>query len=134
MTKRSQLNFRLSPEEIDEFKAIAEGFGMSATDYFRAKFLDTSEATQSHSLIPIEELEKRAKLAEKIIRQNEIDKNPGINRLAVLHYSNLINMRMEKIVGYASHLSLADHDTDKFDEIIRMISDMQKYVDGDFRL
>jgi hypothetical protein len=102
MTRRSQLNFRLSQEEIDEFKAIAHGFGMSAAEYFRAKFLDIHNSSQANSLVSIEELERRAKLAEKIIKQHEIDKNPGVNRLALLRYSNLINIKIEEIADYVS--------------------------------
>jgi len=132
MTKRSQLNFRLSQEEIDEFKAISEGFGMSATEYFRAKFLDIDNSNQTNSLISIEELERRVKLAEKIIKQREIDKNPGVNRLALLSYSNQINMKIEEIADYVSRPPLVHQDAARIDEIIKMLSHIQQYINGEF--
>jgi hypothetical protein len=132
MTRRSQLNFRLSQEEIDEFKAISQGFGMSAAEYFRAKFLDIDNRSQANSLVSIEELERRAKLAEKIIKQHEIDKNPGVNRLALLRYSNLINIKIEEIADYVSRPPLVHQDAARVDEIIKMLSYIQRYVDGEF--
>jgi hypothetical protein len=132
MTRRSQLNFRLSQEEIDEFKAISHGFGMSAAEYFRAKFLDIDNSSQANSLVSIEELERRAKLAEKIIKQHEIDKNPGVNRLALLRYSNLINIKIEEIAAYVSRPPLVHQDAARVDEIIKMLSHIQRYVDGEF--
>jgi hypothetical protein len=132
MTRRSQLNFRLSPEEIDEFKEISQGFGMSATEYFRAKFLAIGNSGQPNSLISIEELERRAKLAKKIIKQHEIDKNPGENRLTLLNYSNLINMKIEEIAAYVSRPPLGRQDAVKIDAIIKMLSNIQQYIDGEF--
>jgi len=132
MTRRSQLNFRLSQEEIDEFKAISQGFGMSATEYFRVKFLDTDNIGQTNSLVSIEELERRAKLGEKIIKQHEIDKNPGVNRLALLSYSNLINMKIEEIAAHVSRPPFVHQDGAKVDEIIEMLSHIQQYIDGEF--
>ncbi|WP_139168730.1 MULTISPECIES: hypothetical protein [unclassified Duganella] len=132
MTRRSQLNFRLSPEEIDEFKEISQGFGMSTTEYFRAKFLDIGNGGEPSPLISIEELERRAKLAEKIIKQHEIDKNPGKNRLTLLNYSNLINLKIEEIAAYVSRPTLVHQDAAKVDEVIKMLSNIQQYIDGEF--
>lgn len=129
MKKNKQINFRLSADDLLRFRAIAFSHGMDATDYFRAKFLDVQTGAPASRPPSTQELEKRAKAAEKLIILRDIEKKTDPIRLRKIYIENLINISLEEIARYAATRVELNQDASlKNDKILIMLEEIQNQI------
>lgn len=127
--KTVQLNFRLDPDELLQYKARAASFGMDGSDYFRSIFLSPEVHRPSTQFETTEDLLIRAEAAEKIIMQRELDKQPSPLDLRMLHHLNLILQCLEEMTFILSNsVAPGENHATKLHEVLAILGELQKFM------
>ncbi|MYM96075.1 plasmid mobilization protein [Duganella vulcania] len=129
--KTKQVNIRLTEEERDQFKALALAHGVDASDYFRSKVFDHDLSTINSDMKSTEDLEKRARAAEKIIKKTELEKRLPEHILRRLAYLSSINQKLDFIVENIPQL-LQPHEKSEANDLTNYLEELQQLLHGDF--